>query len=82
MLQNSVKLFLFIILLTGCAVKKDDSGLTKLGKHTVNSPIYAGEIITTVISTGVVLVATAPIRLLKEDKKENQTLEMKDEDGK
>jgi len=57
LLKTLTTLVLSTFLLTGCAIKQEDSLPMKTVKHTVNAPIYAGE----VAENALLLVLVSPI---------------------
>ncbi len=57
LLKTLTTLVLSTFLLTGCAIKQEDSLPMKMVKHTINVPIYAGE----VAENALILVVASPI---------------------
>jgi hypothetical protein len=70
LLKTLTTLVLSTFLLTGCAIKQEDSLPMKTVKHTVNTPLYLGKAVETTIMVAVALPIVAVKSLVEETKKE------------
>lgn len=61
-MKKTIPIISLIFLITGCAVKQEDSLATKTMKHTANSPLYLGAIGTKAVEAAVLGILYVPLK--------------------